>query len=248
MTRARLIPVLLLTADGIVKTRQFKSPRYLGDAINAVRIFNQKEVDELVLLDIEARAAGGPDFDRIEDIVSEAFMPVAYGGGIDSVEQCARLFRRGVEKVVLNTAAHDRPSLVTEAAARFGSQAVVVAVDARRGWREHAAYVDGGRRKTGLHPADAAARAEAEGAGEILVTSIDREGTFEGYDLDLLRSVSSRVQVPVVAHGGAGSADDFRSALREGASAAAAGSLFVFAARGEGVLISYPSPSELNIA
>lgn len=247
MTRARVVPVLLLSAQGLVKTVRFTKPRYLGDPINAVRIFNQKKVDELVLLDIDATPAGGPDFDRVEDIVSEAFMPVAYGGGITTVEQCATLFRRGVEKVVMNTAAADRPALVAACASRFGAQAVVVSIDARTTWGRYKVFVEGGRRKTGMNPAEAARRAEAAGAGEILLTSIDREGTYGGYDLDLIRDVAAAVGIPVIANGGARAITDFADALGQGGcSAVAAGSMFVYSAQGEGVLINYPLEAQLR--
>ena len=248
MTRIRVIPVLLLAQSGMVKTVRFARSRYLGDPINAVKIFNEKRADELILLDIEATAKGRIDFDWIEDIVSEAFMPIAYGGGITSIIQCVELFKRGVEKIVINSAACERPQLIAEAAERFGSQSVVVSIDARQDiWRRCRAYINSGRKKTSFNPVDLAQKAEALGAGEIMITSIEREGTFEGYDLELLRAVSSAVRIPVIANGGAGSINDFEEAVtRGGCSAVAAGSLFVFAAKGEGVLITYPSEGELE--
>jgi cyclase len=248
MRRQRVIPVLLLAEQGLVKTRRFRQPRYLGDPINAVRIFNDKQVDELILLDIEATAKQRIDFDWIEDIVSEAFMPVAYGGGIGALDQCERLFARGVEKIVVNTAAVERPTLIGEIAARFGSQAIVVAIDAKRGfWGKYRSYIRGGRRDSGRDPATLARQVEAAGAGEILITSIDREGAFTGYDLDLLRNVAQAVRIPVIAHGGAGTVDHFCQAIAEaGCSAVAAGSMFVFASKDEGVLINYPSAVELE--
>jgi imidazole glycerol-phosphate synthase subunit HisF len=244
----RVIPVLLLAQNGIVKTVRFARPRYLGDPINAVKIFNEKKADELILLDIEATSKGRIAFDWVEDIISEAFMPIAYGGGITSVDQCAELFTRGVEKVVLNSAAYERPQLISDIAERFGSQSVVVSIDARRNiWKSSKAYIHGGRKATKFDPAELAVKCEAMGAGEIMLTSVAREGTFAGYDIDLLHSVSSAVRVPVVAHGGAGSVADFEEAVvRGGCSAVAAGSMFVFSARGEGVLITYPSESELE--
>jgi imidazole glycerol-phosphate synthase subunit HisF len=248
MKRVRVIPVLLLAGQGLVKTRRFSQPRYLGDPINAVKIFNDKMVDELILLDIEATAKGRIDFDWIEDIVSEAFMPVAYGGGIGSVDQCGELLKRGVEKIVLNTAAYAHPQLVSEAAQRFGSQSVVVSIDARQNLLNRTrAYVKRGRKSTGLDPVELARRCERLGAGEIMLTSIDREGTFGGYDLELLQSVCDAVTIPVIAHGGAGSIADFKRAIAEGrCSAVAAGSMFVFAAESEGMLISYPSQADLR--
>jgi imidazole glycerol-phosphate synthase subunit HisF len=239
---------LLLARDGMVKTERFTRSKYLGDPINAVKIFNEKMVDELILLDIEATERGQVDFDRLGEIVSEAFMPIAYGGGIQSIEQCAELFKRGVEKVVVNTAAYERPQLVTEASQRFGSQAVVVSIDSRQNvWKRRKAYIRGGAKETKLGPVDLAKQVEELGAGEIFLTSIEREGTFSGYDIELLRSVCEAVSIPVIAHGGAGSVQDFERAVVEGGSSAvAAGSMFVFAAKGQGMLINYPSESELR--
>jgi cyclase len=248
MNRVRVIPVLLLAGEGLVKTLRFSQPRYLGDPINAVKIFNEKMVDELILLDIEATAKGRVDFDWIEEIVSEAFMPVGYGGGLTSVEQCTELFRRGVEKVVINTAVCERPELVTEAVRCFGSQSVVVSIDVRHNfWKRKKAYINGGRKETKFDPLEMARRAQELGAGEIFLTSIEREGTFEGYDIELLHSVCSEVGIPVIANGGAANIHDFKKAVIEGGcSAVAAGSMFVFAAKGQGVLINYPSGSELQ--
>lgn len=248
MTRVRVVPVLLLAQQGIVKTAKFARPRYLGDPINAVRIFSQKRADELILLDIEATARGRIEFDWIEDMVSEAFMPLAYGGGIRRIEDCAELFRRGVEKIVINTAAIETPDLIARASERFGAQAVVVSIDTRPDLFGHArVYVRGGRKRTGVRAVDAALRAEALGAGEIILTSIDRDGMYAGYDLETLRLVAGAVGIPVIANGGAGTIADFaRAASEAGCSAVAAGSMFVFAARDEGVLISYPSEAELE--
>lgn len=248
MRRVRVIPVLLLADGGLSKPKGFNRARYLGDPINAVKIFNEKVADELVLLDIEATSRGSIDFDWIGDIVSEAFMPVAYGGGLSSLEDCARVFELGVEKVVINTAAVERPELISEISNRFGAQAVIVSIDAKRNvfgrWR---AFTRGGRKEARFSPAELAQAAVQRGAGEIMVTSIPREGTFKGYDLDLLRAVCDSVSVPVIAHGGAGKVEHFVEAIaRGGASAVAAGSMFVFAGEGEGVLISYPSPDELQ--
>lgn len=248
MTRIRVIPVLLLSAEGMVKTRRFAQPRYLGDPINAVRIFNDKMADELVILDIEATARGSIDVDRVEDIVSEGFMPIAYGGGIRTVSQCAELFRRGIEKVVINSAACEEPRLIADAAERFGSQSVVVSIDVGRNlWGRAKAHTHGSRKATRFDPVELATTVESLGAGELMLTSIQRDGTFDGYDIDLIRSVSAAVRIPVIANGGARSIDDFHNAVRfGGASAVAAGSMFVFAAKGEGVLITYPSEAELQ--
>ena len=248
MKRIRVIPVLLLADHGIVKTERFKRPRYLGDPINAVKIFNDKRADELVLLDIEATQKGRIEYDWVSDVVSEAFMPIAYGGGVSSMAQAAELFRRGVEKIVINTAISENPGLIGEIAARFGSQAVVASIDVKRNfWGKNQVYSRGGRKEVALDPVSLARRYAEAGVGEIILTAIDREGTFGGYDTQLLESVAGAVSVPVVANGGAASVADFRAAVSVGkSSAVAAGSMFVFARKGEGVLISYPSENELQ--
>jgi cyclase len=232
----------------MVKTVRFARPFYLGDPINAVKIFNEKMVDELILLDIEATVKGRIDFGWIEEIASEAFMPIAYGGGISSIEQCSELFKRGIEKIVINTAAYERPQLVTEAAQRFGSQSIVISVDTRHNlWKQRKAYIKGGKKEIKFSPVEWAKRSEELGAGEIFLTSMEREGTFEGYDIELLHSVCGAVNIPVIANGGAASISNFQQAVvRGGCSAVAASSMFVFAAKGQGVLISYPSERELQ--
>jgi imidazole glycerol-phosphate synthase subunit HisF len=248
MRRIRTIPVLLLSQNGMVKTKSFSKPRYLGDPINAVKIFNEKMVDELILLDIEATTKNKIEFDWIKDIVSEAFMPVAYGGGISTLDDCARLLASGVEKVVINTAAVEQPNLISQAAQRFGSQAVVVSIDAKRNmWKQWKAYIRGGRKQSRFSPVNLAVACEHLGAGEIMLTSMEREGAFDGFDVELLKSVTDTVGIPVIAHGGAGKIADFVPVVTAGgASAIAAGSMFVFAAKGEGMLISYPSQNELK--
>lgn len=248
MNRTRVIPVLLLRDRGLVKTVRFKEGRYIGDPINAVRIFNQTEVDELVFLDIQATALGrGPDFELLADIAGEAFMPMAYGGGITTVEQVRRLTALGFEKVVIGTAAYTHPSLVAEASAVVGASSVVGCLDVRRtllGRYELMSASGRVRRSVGV--AEHAVHLERSGAGEILVNAIDRDGTESGYDLKLVRTVSEAVGVPVIACGGARGLDDFAAAVQEGgASAVAAGSHFVFVGPHRAVLINYPDRAEL---
>lgn len=245
--RVRVIPVVLLADQGMVKTRKFARPIYLGDPVNAVKIFNEKCVDEIVILDIQATAKGRIEFDWIEDIVSEAFMPVAYGGGISSVENCAELFKRGIEKVIINSAVGQRPELLRQVADRYGSQSLVASIDVKSNlWKRPKAYIRNGKKILPGEPVDLAKKYEALGAGELLVTSIPREGCYSGYDIDLLRSITSSVDIPVIANGGAGSLFDFCEAVTKGkCSAVAAGSLFVFAAKDEGALINYPTEQEL---
>lgn len=248
MKRIRVIPILLLAQGGMVKTERFSKARYLGDPINAVKIFNEKRADELVLLDIEATAKGRIEFDWISDIVSEAFMPIGYGGGISSVAQAAELFKRGVEKIVVNTAAVENPELISEIAGRYGNQAVVASIDVKKNfWKKNKVYTRNGRKEAAIDTVTLARRCRDAGAGEIILTSIDREGTFGGYDTTLLETVSGAVDIPVVANGGAGSIADFERAVADGkCSAVAASSMFVFAKKGEGMLISYPPERELQ--
>ena len=249
MNMPRIIPVLLLSGERLVKTVGFKNSTYVGDPRNAVKIFNDKMADELVLLDIDATIRGlPPHFELIEEIVSEAFMPVAYGGGVGEVAQAARIVSLGVEKIVVNTHAIEDPNFVRLLADVLGSQSVVVSMDAKRMKRGgYEIYSRSGRDATGLAPAEHAARLCANGAGEILITSIDRDGTMTGYDLELVRLVSDAVDAPVIACGGAGSLKDIGAVIREGgASAAAAGSFFVFHGKHRSVLITYPSRSEIQ--
>ena len=243
--RPRVIPVLLLRNTGLVKTTKFRDARYLGDPRNIVKIFNDKEADELCLLDITATVENrGPRLDLIREISSECFMPLAYGGGIRTLDDVKRIINIGVEKVVINSAGVETPKLLEDAARAAGSSSVVFSIDARKlAWPRsgYEAYVRAGTTATRRTPAELAKSAEAAGAGEILINSIDRDGTAAGYDLDLVRSVTSAVSVPVIACGGASATTDLFRVVREaGASAAAAGSLFVFQGKQRGVLISYP--------
>lgn len=241
----RLIPCLLLSAGRLVKTVRFKDRIYVGDPINAVRVFNDKEVDELTLLDIDATRKRTPiDYELIADVAGEAFMPVCYGGGVSSLDQIERLFTLGIEKVSINSAAVDDPELLSRAADVFGSQSIVGAVDvARSRLRGDRVVVAGGTRRTDRSPLDHARRLAAAGAGEILLNSVDRDGTRGGYDLGLIRDVADAAAVPVVALGGAGALHHCRQVWDVGA-AAAAGSIFVLHGPRRGVLISYPTPAE----
>lgn len=248
MNKTRVIPVLLLRGKGLVKTVKFKDPKYIGDPINSVRIFNEKEVDELVFVDITATPEGrGPDFDLLADIAGEAFMPMAYGGGITTLEQVQRIFALGFEKVVIDTAAYTAPQLIRDAVAIYGSQSIVGCVDVRRtllGRYELSSHAGKTRQPLGLK--EHVVELERLGVGEIIVNAVDRDGTQSGYDLKLIREVSSAVSVPVVACGGASGIDDFVAAVHEGgASAVAAGSLFVFVGPHRAVLINYPARTEL---
>ncbi len=251
MLTTRVMPCLLLRNRGLVKTIKFDKPSYVGDPTNTVKIFNDLEVDELILLDITATAERKrPQLELLHEIATECFMPFTYGGGVTSLDDMAALYALGAEKVALNTAAHERPSLIEQAAARFGSQAVVVSIDVRkkRLFGGYTVHTRGGRHDTKLEPVAYARRVEALGAGELLLTSIDRDGTMEGYDLDLITEVSRAVRIPVIACGGAGSVADFRKAKDAGASAVAAGSLVVYQGRHRAVLVNFPKKQALRAA
>jgi len=248
MKRVRIIPVLLIKKGGLVKSIRFKNHKYVGDPINAVKIFNDKEVDELAMLDISATAEHRPpDMNMIAEIAGEAFMPLSYGGGITSVEQVRKILFSGIEKVVLNKSAHTRPELIDGIAKSFGAQSVVVSIDVKKNlFGQYKVFTDNGSQNTGLNPVEFAKHCESRGAGEILLNSIERDGTYNGYDLELLKSICKAVNIPVVACGGAGSLEDFRAAVTEGkASAVSAGSMFVFQRPHNAVLISYPKQSDL---
>ena len=246
--RPRLIPCLLLSEGNLVKTRKFKDPVYLGDPINAVKIFSEKCVDELCIQDIQAsQTAAEPDFALLSEIATEAFMPLSYGGGITTIEQIRRLFHIGFEKVILNTAWQDNPALLAQAASLFGSQSIVASIDVKQDVlrRNRCVTCDGTRAVEGS-PVELARRAQDAGAGEILLNSVDRDGAMQGYDLKLVKSVADAVQVPVIACGGAGGAQDMALALSQGdAHAVAAGSMYVFYGPRRAVLIHVPEEKEL---
>jgi imidazole glycerol-phosphate synthase subunit HisF len=245
----RIIPCLLLRNNGLVKTVKFKDSTYIGDPINTVKIFNEKEVDELFFLDIDAtKLRKEPPYDLIQNIASECFMPFAYGGGIHSSQQIERIIKSGAEKVIINTNAFLKKDFLTEVVRQFGSSTIAVSIDVKKEFlKGNIVYVKDGTQSTGLGPVEYAKRIENEGAGEILINSIDRDGVMGGYDIELIRSVSDSIKIPVIACGGAGTLNDFRLAVCEGgASAVAAGSFFVFHGKRRAVLITYPSYSEIS--
>ena len=244
MSIERIIPCLLVKSGGLYKTVKFKSPTYLGDPINVVKIFSDKEADEIIVLDIEATPSKrGPDFDLLRDIAAQAFMPVAYGGGVSTLAQMEILYSMGIEKVILDSAAHADHSLVERAAKHFGSQSVEVCLDCRKPLfsSSYAVYAARGRRKVSSSVIEVARQFESLGAGEIVLNNIDRDGTMQGYNHSLLKLVTSSLSIPVVALGGAHSLDEMHRAIHEsGVSAAAAGSLFSFRWPERAVLINYP--------
>jgi imidazole glycerol-phosphate synthase subunit HisF len=251
MLRVRVIPALLLRDESLVKTTRFKKFTYVGDPCNTVRIFNELEVDELAFLDIDASRSGrSPNLALLAEIADECFMPLSYGGGIRTLDDARRVFDIGFEKVVLNTSALEHPELITEIAERYGSQAVIVSIDVKRDWlgRERV-WSLGGRKAAKLSAVEWAKAAEAHGAGELLLTAIDREGSWSGFDTVLTRSVAQSVDIPVIAHGGAGSIEHIRDVVTQGgASAVAVGSMVVFQKKNMGVLVNFPDQSALRAA
>ena len=244
----RIIPCLLIKGHGLTKTIQFGDGAYIGDAINAVKIYNEKEVDEIMLLDIEAsKKSTEPRVEFIREIATEAFMPLSYGGGITTLKQMEDLFKAGVEKVCLNSVVYSNPDLVNQASKIYGSQSVVVSVDVKRtpllGYKLFSA---GGTTVQKVKLIDHVKKMQDLGAGEIVINSIDRDGMMKGFDTDLITQVANAIDVPLVALGGAGSHDDLVKAINAGSSAVAAGSIFVFHGKHKAVLITYPSRARLK--
>jgi cyclase len=249
MLMTRVMPCLLLKNGALVKTVKFKDPGYIGDPINAIRIFNEKEVDELIFLDITATIEKRePPYKILSEIASECFMPVTYGGGVQDVETIRQILSLGIEKVAINSHAVTRPDFVRAAADKFGSSTIVISIDVRRNlFGRNEVYIHGGRKGTGLDPVELAVRMEKLGAGEILLNSIDQDGTQEGYNIKLIKSVTNAVGIPVIACGGAGKIDDFRAAVKDGgASACATGSMVVYYGRNRAVLITFPDRDKLE--
>jgi len=246
MLQPRIIPCLLVKNGGLVKTTRFGAPKYVGDPLNAVRIFNEKEVDELTVLDIDATAQGRePNYALIRDLAVECRMPLCYGGGVTTAEQIQRIVALGVEKVALSAAAIADPQLLERAAERVGRQSIVVVLDVKKVGSRHELFTHNGTRPTGVEPAEFAARAERLGAGEIVVNSIDRDGVMKGYDLELLTRVREAMTLPMTALGGAGALKDIAELIgRFGIVGAAAGSLFVFKGVYRAVLINYPNRAD----
>ena len=249
MLKTRVMPCLLLNNSRLVKTVRFKKPNYIGDPINVIKIYNEKEVDELIFLDITATVENRkPPFKIISEIASECFMPFAYGGGINNLEDIKKIFSLGVEKVAINNYAIENPSFIKSASDLFGSQSIIVSIDVRKSlFGKYEVYTHSGKNATKLEPVKFAIQAEEMGAGELLLTSIDRDGTMQGYDNNLITEVSDAVSVPVIACGGAGNIEHFAEAVKAGASAVAAGSLVVYQGFNRGVLINFPTRDELEM-
>jgi len=248
MFRPRVIPCLLLKDKGLVKTIQFNAPTYVGDPMNAVKIFNDAKADELVFLDITATNEGRmPNIDIIKEIGEEAFMPFAVGGGINKIDHVKQLISAGAEKVIINTAAIENPAFIQEIAEMYGRQSIIVSIDVKKKKNGYKIYTHSGGKKQHLDLIETIQQLETAGAGEILINSIDQDGMQTGYDIELIKLVCSQVKIPVIAIGGAGTYEDLAMAVTEGsASAASAGSIFVFLGKNRAVLINYPDKEELQ--
>jgi cyclase len=248
MFSTRVIVVLTIMDGGLYRTKAFKSPSYVGDPLNAIRIFNDKEVDELLVLDISPkRIMTDEKFKLYANMASQAFMPTSFGGGLTSLEQMEKLFFCGYDKVVINTSTVENPALVSDAASKFGTQSVVASIDVGgKLFGGDVVCVNLGKKKTNLSPVDHARRCEELGAGEVLIRSIAHDGMMQGYDTELIAKVASAVSVPVVGAGGAGTIEDLSRALEAGAQSVSAGSMFVYHGKHRAVLINYPGPDEFD--
>jgi cyclase len=243
LLRTRVIPVLLLKDESLVKTVQFGKYGYIGDSINTCRIFNELEVDELCFLDISAsKERKEPDYKILQEISNECFMPLSYGGGVFNFEQAEKIFKIGFEKIIINSASFTHSGLIGEIAKVYGSQAVVVAVDVKKNfWGKYEVFGVSGTVNHKKNPVDWVKEVESLGAGEILLTSIDREGTWKGFDVELVRKITDTTTLPVIAHGGAGSVKHIEEVVKMGnASAVALGSMVVYQKQGLGVLVNFP--------
>lgn len=249
MLRSRIIPCLLVHKKGLVKTVNFKDPKYVGDPINAVKIFNEKEVDELIVLDIDATVEKcEPNFQMIKNLATECRMPLCYGGGVTTPEQAKEIIKLGAEKVALSAAAVNNPEVIKDIGKEVGVQSVVVVIDVKKKglFGKYEVFTHNGKKSTGLNPVDFAKKMEEIGVGEIVINSIDHEGTMKGYDLKLFESIRAQISVPLTIMGGAGSPDHIKEAVNKfGIIGAAAGSLFVFKGKYRAVLIQYLNKADI---
>lgn len=247
MLRPRIIPSLLVHDNGLVKTVNFKNPKYVGDPINAVKIFNEKEVDELAVFDIDATVLGKePDYVLIKKLANQSRMPLCYGGGVRTVEQAQKIFGLGIEKIALSAAVIENPDLITQISDRVGSQSVIVVMDVKKKLMGgYEIYTHNGKKSSGINPVAFAEKAQKLGAGEIIINSIDQDGVMKGFDLNLIDKISEKISIPITVLGGAGSLQDIKKVMdRHGIIGVAAGSLFVFKGVYKAVLISYPTQKE----
>jgi len=249
MLKTRVIPCLQLIGDSLVKTVKFKDPSYIGDPINTVRIFNELEVDELCFLDIRATAENRtPNMEILQQIANECFMPLSYGGGIRDIETAKKIMSTGFEKVVINTQAFHNPGLITALSDHFGAQAVIASIDVKKNiWGKYHVHIADGAQKTDADVVAYAMQLQEAGAGEILLTSMDRDGTWSGFDIELTKKVAQAISIPLIANGGAGGIGHIEEAIKKGcASAVALGSMVVYQQKGMGVLVNFPDKQELE--
>ena len=248
MLRKRVIPCLLIAEQGLVKTKKFKNPKYIGDPINALKIFNEKQADEIIVLSVDKdRYEKGPDFSFISELTTECFMPLSYGGGITSIHQIEKLFKLGVEKVVLGSICYENPEIVKKAVSIFGAQSFVGVIDIKKHFFLNAynVKIKGGKKNVHLNPFEYLSYLQQLDIGEILVQFIDREGMRTGYDLNFLNEISTKTQLPLLTLGGASSLNDFQFAFDAGVSGVVAGSFFVMLPPYDAVLITYPTNEEI---
>jgi cyclase len=247
-TRPRIIPCLLLNNGDLVKTKKFKNPNYLGDPINAVKIFNEEGADELCLIDISSHRNGFINFELLNDIVSEAFMPLSYGGGIKTLDEAKQLYRMGFEKLIFNTTLVTSPNLISDVVSYAGSQSVVASIDVKKKiFGEEECFIECGTKSIKKNCVEYLKYIESLGVGEILLNSIDKDGMMNGYNIELIRKVASNTNLPVIACGGAGNLEDLCKAIKQGgAHAVAAGSIFVYFGSRNAVLINYPTENDLK--
>ena len=249
MLLPRIIPTLLIDDGGFVKTKKFKKPDYVGDPVNVINLFNRFEVDEIILLDITATKGKKPlDFELIQDLANECWVPLAYGGGVNNIDDIKRLFSMGIEKVVINSATYTNPDMVKEAVKIYGSQAIVTSVDLKKDFLGNMhAYTHSGTKKIKMPYMDYLLSLQDLGVGEIFLNFIHLDGTWSGYDLETSEHIINALNVPVIICGGAGHRDDFIAPLKMGAQAVAAGSLFVYKGQDKGVLINYPERDDIDL-
>jgi imidazole glycerol-phosphate synthase subunit HisF len=249
MLKKRVIPCLQLAGESLVKTVKFKNPGYIGDPINTVRIFNELEVDELCFLDIRATIENRqPNIEILEKIANECFMPLSYGGGIDNFDMARKIMSIGFEKLVINTHAFQNMGLITQLSQHFGAQSVVASIDVKKNlWGKHIIYIKDGTEKINTDIIEYALQLQQAGAGEILLTSMDKEGTWSGYDIEITRRVSEAVNIPVISNGGAGNLQHIEEVVKQGkASAVSLGSMVVYQQKGMGVLVNFPDKKQLE--
>lgn len=249
MLRPRIIPTLLIEQDYLVKTVKFKYDKYIGDPINTLRLFNEKEVDEIVFLDISASKRNvEPNYDLLKDLASECFMPMSYGGGVTSLQQIERILSIGIEKIVINNYAIRNKLFLKEAVENFGSTTIIGSVDVKRNFfNKMEVFSHISNKSIGIKVSDHLARILDDGVGEVFINDVDRDGTYAGYDISLIKKLSERIEVPMIICGGASGYDDLAKALAAGASAVAAGSVFIFNGPHRAVLITYPGKEDFKL-